>query len=65
MPPSRWKAVTLGLWASHRVSPPPPVSGHRSEVAFTVADDDAVRGLHAHWQTLGVPSNRLSPKSSD
>lgn len=46
---------TLGLWASHRVSPPPPVSGHRSEVAFTVADDDAVRGLHAHWQTLGVP----------
>ncbi|WP_249205332.1 VOC family protein [Achromobacter sp. Marseille-Q0513] len=45
----------LGLWASHRVNPPPPVSGHRSEIAFTVADDDAVRSLHAHWQTLGVP----------
>ena len=38
---------TLGLWASHRVSPPPPVSGHRSEVAFTVADDDAVRPARA------------------
>ena len=45
----------LGLWASHRVSPPPPVSGHRSEIAFTVDDDEAVRSLHAHWLTLGVP----------
>ena len=55
----------LGLWASHRVSPPPPVSGHRSEVAFTVADDDAVRGLHAPGSWACPSSNHLSPKSSD
>ena len=57
---------TLGLWASHRVSPPPPVSGHRSEVAFTVADDDAVRAFTRTGRRWACPSsNRLSPKSSD
>ena len=57
---------TLGLWASHRVSPPPPVSGHRSEVAFTVADDDAVRACTRTGRRWACPSsNHLSPKSSD
>ncbi len=43
------EGFTLGLWASHRVSPAPPATGNRTELAFMVEDGAAVNTLHGEW----------------
>ena len=45
---------TLGLWASHRVSPPPPSPAIAAK-SPSPSPMTTRWGLHAHWQTLGVP----------
>ncbi|MDB6062037.1 MAG: glyoxalase [Verrucomicrobiaceae bacterium] len=45
---------SLGLWANHRVNPTPPTTGNRGEIAFTVADDEAVKALHRDWSKRGI-----------
>jgi catechol 2,3-dioxygenase-like lactoylglutathione lyase family enzyme len=45
---------TLGLWATHRVSPPPPESGNRTELGFMVKDAAAVEALHIDWSKRGI-----------
>jgi predicted enzyme related to lactoylglutathione lyase len=41
----------LGLWSGH---PAAPDTSNRSELAFMVADDNAVEALHADWAGRGV-----------
>ncbi|ANC93212.1 drug:proton antiporter [Azospirillum humicireducens] len=45
--------LMLGLWSRHTVEPAstPPGGG---EIAFTVADEAAVRDLHADWSDRGL-----------
>jgi catechol 2,3-dioxygenase-like lactoylglutathione lyase family enzyme len=46
--------LMLGLWARHTVEPA--ASGHGGgELAFAVADRDAVHALHADWSGRGLP----------
>lgn len=46
---------TLGLWAEHTVAPEPTASGHRSELAFMVEDEGAVRAHYEKWKVEGLP----------
>ncbi|MBD9649570.1 VOC family protein [Ensifer sp. PDNC004] len=46
---------TLGLWAEHTVSPEPAASGSRSELAFMVEDESAVRAHYEDWKGKGLP----------
>jgi catechol 2,3-dioxygenase-like lactoylglutathione lyase family enzyme len=46
--------VMLGLWSKHTVEPAAPASFGGSELAFTVADSDAVRAKHAEWAARGL-----------
>ena len=43
----------LGLWAAHTVEPAATAPGG-AELAFAVADIDAVRSLHAGWTDKGL-----------
>ena len=47
--------LMLGLWSKHTVEPAAPPSFGGSELAFPVADADAVRALHQAWVALGLP----------
>jgi catechol 2,3-dioxygenase-like lactoylglutathione lyase family enzyme len=46
--------IKLGLWARPTVEPAaaPAVGG--GEIAFAVAEPDAVRAVHANWSTRGL-----------
>ena len=45
--------VMLGLWSRHTVEPSAtPVGG--AEIAFSLADADAVTGMHADWSARGL-----------
>ncbi|MGF6154885.1 catechol 2,3-dioxygenase-like lactoylglutathione lyase family enzyme [Ensifer sp. KUDG1] len=46
---------TLGLWAEHTVAPEPAASGSRSELAFMVEDESAVRAHYEDWKGKGLP----------
>ena len=46
--------VMLGLWARHDVKPAATGAAGTTEVAFGVADADAVRQTHADWSKRGV-----------
>ncbi|BAI73503.1 hypothetical protein AZL_028650 [Azospirillum sp. B510] len=45
--------LMLGLWSRHTVEPAATMPGG-SEIAFTVADETTVRGLHADWSARGL-----------
>lgn len=45
--------VMLGLWIRHEVKPAATAPGG-AELAFTVADADAVRATHAEWTGRGM-----------
>ena len=45
--------VMLGLWSSRDVKPVATVPGG-SELAFTVADKQAVNALHEQWSAQGI-----------
>ncbi len=45
----------LGLWSRHTVEPAPAAGGGGSEIAFTVANADAVHATHADWAARGLP----------
>lgn len=45
--------LMLGLWSRHTAEPAATMPGG-SEIAFTVADEAAVRGLHADWSARGL-----------
>ncbi|WP_448188828.1 VOC family protein [Azospirillum sp. sgz301742] len=47
--------VMLGLWSRHTVEPAATAAGGGAEVAFTVADADAVRATHQDWKQRGLP----------
>lgn len=47
--------VMLGLWSRHTVQPAAAVSGGGGELAFTVADAQAVQTRHAEWSARGLP----------
>ena len=46
--------VMLGLWSRETVKPPAESHGQDSEIAFTVADADAVRAAHDDWKRRGL-----------
>ena len=46
--------VMLGLWSRHTVEPAATGTVGAGEVAFTVADADAVRKLHDEWAARGL-----------
>lgn len=46
--------VMLGLWSRHTVKPAAQGTGGGAEIAFTVADADAVRATHADWKNRGL-----------
>ncbi|WP_317201088.1 VOC family protein [Janthinobacterium sp.] len=46
--------VMLGLWSKHTVEPAAAVGGGGAEVAFSVADRDAVTALHRDWSGRGL-----------
>ncbi|MBP2300352.1 VOC family protein [Azospirillum picis] len=45
--------LMLGLWSRHTVEPAATAPGG-SEIAFSVADEAAVRNLHADWSARGL-----------
>lgn len=45
--------LMLGLWSRHTVEPAATAPGG-GEIAFTVADEAAVRDLHADWSGRGL-----------
>ena len=45
---------TLGLWSTQRVTPAPPESGNRTELAFMVKDNAIVEALYADWSKRGI-----------
>jgi catechol 2,3-dioxygenase-like lactoylglutathione lyase family enzyme len=47
--------VLLGLWKRDDVQPAAAAPGSDSEIAFTVADADAVRATHTDWKRRGLP----------
>lgn len=47
--------VMLGLWSRHTAEPAATAAGGGAEVAFTVADSDAVRATHMDWSRRGLP----------
>lgn len=48
--------VRFGLWSRHTVEPAVSGAGGSGggEIAFSVADADAVRALHSAWQARGL-----------
>lgn len=46
--------VMLGLWSRHTVEPPAAKASGGSELAFTVANSDAVAALHTDWRERGL-----------
>ena len=46
--------VMLGLWSRHSVEPAATASAGGGEIAFTVADVDAVHAAHADWRKRGL-----------
>ena len=46
--------LMFGLWARDTVEPKAGANGG-SEIAFTVADAEAVKAYHADWQGRGLP----------
>lgn len=48
--------LMLGLWSRHTVEPKvePAATAPGGEIAFTVADEAAVRDLHADWSARGL-----------
>jgi catechol 2,3-dioxygenase-like lactoylglutathione lyase family enzyme len=46
--------IMLGLWSKHTVEPAATTPGGH-EVAFTVADADAVNATFADWKKRGLP----------
>ncbi len=53
--------LMLGLWSKRTVEPAAQPSFGGSEVAFPVADADAVRALHQAWVALGLPIVQAPP----
>lgn len=47
--------VMLGLWSRHTVEPAASAAGGGAEIAFTVADAEAVRATHGDWSRRGLP----------
>ena len=47
--------VMLGLWSKDSVTPAATAHAGSSELAFTVADADAVRSTHEAWAARGLP----------
>ncbi len=45
----------LGLWARHDVQPPASAPASSGELAFVVADRDAVLATHREWLAHGIP----------
>jgi catechol 2,3-dioxygenase-like lactoylglutathione lyase family enzyme len=52
----------LGLWSRHTVTPPASASAGAAEIAFAVADNDAVRRIHADW---GARALRIAQVPTD
>ena len=53
--------IMLGLWSKHTVEPAAtPQGGH--EVAFTVADADAVTATFADWKRRDCKSHKRRPR---
>jgi catechol 2,3-dioxygenase-like lactoylglutathione lyase family enzyme len=46
--------MMLGLWARHAVEPRADLTSGGAELAFTVADHDAVDTMHADWKQRGL-----------
>jgi len=48
--------VMLGLWSKHTVEPAVPKIplGGSGELAFSVADANAVKAMHAEWSQRGL-----------
>lgn len=46
--------MTVGLWSTQATNFVSGGTGHRSELAFMVPDDEAVRALHDRWVDAGV-----------
>jgi catechol 2,3-dioxygenase-like lactoylglutathione lyase family enzyme len=46
--------VLLGLWSRETVEPEPAAPSGGGEIAFVVADADAVRATHADWTGKGL-----------
>lgn len=46
--------LTFALWSTSARNFVSGGTGHRSEIAFMVPDDQSVRMLHDRWQTAGV-----------
>ncbi|WP_313372164.1 VOC family protein [Achromobacter animicus] len=47
--------LMLGLWSRYTVAPAAAGRGGASELAFTVADADAVNQRHVDWSLCGLP----------
>jgi catechol 2,3-dioxygenase-like lactoylglutathione lyase family enzyme len=47
--------LTLALWSNKAKNFVSGGTGHRSEIAFTVADRKAVMAMHERWVAEGVP----------
>jgi|SRR3954447_3495079 catechol 2,3-dioxygenase-like lactoylglutathione lyase family enzyme len=54
--------VMLGLWSRHTVEPAASAAAGAGEIAFAVADDDAVRRVHAEW---GARKLRIAQAPTD
>ena len=54
--------VMLGLWSRHTVEPAAAAPAGGSEIAFTVADKDAVSRLYAEW---GARELRIAQAPTD
>jgi predicted enzyme related to lactoylglutathione lyase len=48
------EGVMLGLWSRRTVEPVPAAVPGASEIAFTVADADAVAAVHDEWTKRGI-----------
>lgn len=46
--------VMLGLWGRDGVQPPATAAAGAAELAFTVADGDALRAAYADWRRRGL-----------
>ncbi|UYL10293.1 VOC family protein [Bdellovibrio sp. SKB1291214] len=46
--------LTFSLWSTQAKDFVSDGSGHRSELAFMVSDEDQVRALHDKWKTQGI-----------
>jgi catechol 2,3-dioxygenase-like lactoylglutathione lyase family enzyme len=54
--------VMLGLWSRHTAEPAPAASAGGSEIAYAVADKDAVTRLYAEW---GARNLRIAQAPTD